>query len=577
MVEPGAAPAHTHTHKQPVVASQAAVATNHPLASAAALEMLAEGGNAVDAAVTALFALTVVEPMMVGITGSGFFVHRTAAGAVVTLDDYGTVPAAARPDMFEPVPGSLEHETVADRNTVGHLAATVPGALAGWCEMLRTHGTVPLARAVAPALRYAEHGFVVSPYLAQAIAESPQLAEQPAAAAVWTPGGAGRGLAHGTRIHQPDYARTLRTIADGGPDALYAGELGDLLVAEMERADASTAVHGLMGGGPWITRDDLTGYRTHWRQPVRGSYRGFGVTSMPPASSGGTHVVQILNLLEGFDVAGMGFGSVAGVHHFIEALKLAFADRTEYLADPETVTVPVEWLTSKAYADARRRDIAGGRATEFAAGGAPRTDGEGSCTTHLTVVDVDGGVVATTQTLNALFGARTMVTGAGMMLNNCMALMDPVPGRTNSIAPGKRVLSSMSPTIVERHGQPWFALGTPGGNRIFAAVTQAILNVVDHGMSLQQAVEAPRVWTMGRGSTVLVEDTFPDLTELVAGLERLGHGVEVVDKVAGGMNGVLIDEDGLRHGAACWRADGSPAGLSGGPARMSSTALDRGR
>ncbi len=565
------------TFKQPVTASRGVVATNHPLASAAAIEVMAEGGNAVDAAVTALFALTVVEPMMVGLTGSGFFVHRTAGGEVVTLDNYGTVPGAARPDMFEPVPGSLEHETVGDRNMVGHLAATVPGALAGWCEILRTHGTVPLARAIAPAIRYAEHGFAVSPYLAQAIGESPELAKHPAAAAVWYPGSPGQGLGAGARVHQLDYARTLRVIAEAGADALYHGELGDLLVAEMARADLTSSVRGMDDTGPWITKDDLATYRTHRREPVRGSYRECEVVSMPPASSGGTHVVQILNLLEGFDVAGMGFGSVAAVHHFLEALKLAFADRTEYLADPETVSVPVDWLTSKEYADARRHDISPERATDFSAGVAPRSDGEGVCTTHLTVVDDAGAIVSTTQTINAVFGARTMVTGTGMMLNNCMSLMDPVPGRTNSIAPGKRVLSSMSPTIVERDGRPWFALGTPGGNRIFAAVTQAILNVVDHGMSLQQAVEAPRVWTMGMGSPVLVENSFPNLADLVSGLERLGHRVEVVDKVAGGMNGVLIDDDDLRHGAACWRADGAPAGLSGGDARLASTTLDRGR
>jgi len=569
------------THKQPVVASRAAVATNHPLASAAALEALAEGGNAVDAAVTALFALTVVEPMMVGVTGSGFFLHRTAAGGTVALDNYGTVPTAARDDLFDPVPGSLEHETRSNRNSVGHLAANVPGALAGWCEMLSTHGTMPLARVVAPALRYARDGFVVSPYLAQAITASPELADHPAAAEVWCPGRPGRALSAGTRVQQHDYARTLSLIAEAGADALYRGELGDLLVAEMERADYVTALRPGPAGapwmGPWITTADLAAYRARWRKPVAGTYRGHGVTSMPPASSGGTHVIQILNLLEHLDVAAMGFGSVAAVHHFLEALKLAFADRTAHLADPDTVEVPVEWLTSKAYADTRRHDISPHRAAEPIPGSPPGTDGEGTSTTHLTVIDADGAIVATTQTLNALFGARVSVSGTGMMLNNCMALMDPVPGRTNSIAPGKRVLSSMSPTIVERDGRPWFALGTPGGNRIFAAVTQAIINVIDHGMTLQQAVEAPRVWTMGMGSPVLVEDTFPNLVDLVAGLERLGHRVEVVDKVAGGMNGVLVDDDDLRHGAACWRADGSPVGLSGGEARPATTTLDRGR
>jgi gamma-glutamyltranspeptidase / glutathione hydrolase len=548
------------TYKQEVVASRGVVAANHPLAGAAGVEVLAAGGNAVDAAVACLFTLSVVEPMMVGPLGAGFFVHRRASGQVVTLDDYAVVPGAAHETSYDPLPGGLENETVDGANAVGHRAAAVPGALAGWCAMLEAEGTMPLAEVLAPAIRHADTGYRATPYLAQAVAETAPLGRFPASAAVFLPGGSAIGP--GDRVRPGELAATLRLIAEGGPDVLYRGPVGAAVVAECDRA------------GGWISAEDLTAYRLHWREPIGGRYRGAEITAMRPASSGGTHVVQILNLLEGFDLAGMGFGTVASTHLFLEALKLAFADRGRYLADPEWVDVPADWLASPGYAAQRRPDLRPDRAGSFTAGVAPGLAGEGNCTTHVTVADGDGGLVTTTQTINSLFGSCVTVPGTGLLLNNCMQLMDPNPGRTNSVAPGKRVLSSMSPTIVSRHGRPWFALGTPGGNRIFAAVTQAIINVVDHGMTLQQAVEAPRVWTLG--ATVQVEDTFADLADLVGGLERLGHRVEVVPKVAGGMNGVLVDDDGMLHGAACWRADGSPMGLSGGLARMAGETLPLG-
>jgi gamma-glutamyltranspeptidase / glutathione hydrolase len=549
------------TVKHEVVASRGVVATNHPVGSAAGLAMLAEGGTAVDAAVAALFTLAVVEPQMVGLFGAGFFLHRTRDGEVVALDDYAVVPAAARPDTFEPVLGSLDNETVDRANAVGHRAAAVPGALAGWSAMLDAHGTLPLADVMAPGIRAAERGYVASPFLVQAIHEAVELADDPPSARVFLPGG--RVPTPGDRLVSADLAATLQQIAEGGPDVLYRGPVGAAVAADFAAR-----------GNGWITEADLAAYELHWREPVRGTYRGVEITSMPPVSSGGTHIVQILRLLEGFDVAGMGAGSVAAAHHFLEALKLAFADRTRYMADPATTDIPVAWLTSPAYADERRPEIRAERASSFAAGAAPGLRGEGECTTHLTVVDADGGIVSATQTIQSLFGARVTAGDTGLLLNNCMLLMDPVPGRTNSVAPGKRVLSSMSPTIVSRDGRPWFALGTPGGKRIFASVTQAILNVVDHGMGLQEAVEAPRVWS--EGAEVLVEDGFADLPALAAALERLGHPVEVVQKIPGGMNAILVDDAGLLHGAADWRADGVPAGLSGGPARLTDKAHDLG-
>jgi gamma-glutamyltranspeptidase/glutathione hydrolase len=273
----------------------------------------------------------------------------------------------------------------------------------------------------------------------------------------------------------------------------------------------------------------------------------------------------MLNILEGFDLSGMGSGSPDSVHLIAEAMKIAFADRFRYMADPETTDVPVAWLTSKEYAASRRSEIEMRRAQRYSA--ATQTDGEGRSTTHCCAMDAEGNVVSTTQTLNAGFGSRVTVPGTGMLLNNCMHLMDPNPGRTNSIAPNKRILSSMSPTIVLRDGKPFMAIGTPGGVRIFGSVMQAIINVVDHGMSLQQAVEAPRLWD--RGPVLELETGFPNLAELKAEMERRGHVVETPLKVAGGMNGILVDpETGVLHGAACWRADGAPMGFSGGDARL---------
>jgi gamma-glutamyltranspeptidase/glutathione hydrolase len=544
------------TFKQPVVASQAVITTNHPEASAAGLEMLAMGGNAIDAAVAALFSLSVVEPMMVSPMGAGFFVIRDGAtGEIMTLDNYATAPHAARPDMFEPVIGSLENETVGGVNDVGHLAVGVPGNLAGWTRAAERFGRLPLTELVAPAVRQARRGFLVSPYLAFCIEqEQPNLERFPATAGIFLPGGVPP--TPGDRIVRGEYADTLERMGRNGAAELVSGETARLVVEEMKR------------GGGLITHDDLARYQLFERAPVRGTYRGFDVVSMAPVSSGGTHIVQMLKILEGYDIGALGFGSVERVHLVAEALKVAFADRFRYLADPADVDVPVEWLTSADYAAERRTGIGdpGGRAQQYQAG-KQGARGESTSTTHLNVADAEGNMVSATQTLNSLFGSRVTATGSGMLLNNNMRLLDPVPGRTNSIAPGKRILSSMSPTIVLRDGQPMLAIGTPGGHRIFAAVLQGIMNVLDFGMTAQEAVEAPRVWTMG--PVLEIEDTFPDLATVVSGLEQRGHQVSVVPKIAGGMGAIMIDRDtGLLTGASCWRADGAPAGLSGGGARL---------
>ncbi len=551
------------TYKREVVASRAIVAANHPLAAVAGAEILALGGNAVDAAVATLFALSVVEPMMVSPFGAGFFVIRDGrTGETVTIDNYATVPARATPDMFTPIPDSLDYETVGQENDIGYRAVAVPGALKGWAHAVARYGRLPFARLLEPAIRHAADGFPASAYLVQLIADGrAALSRFPASAAVFLPGG--QVPAVGQRIVRADYARTLRQIADAGPETLYTGALARTI------ADDMAANGGLIG------RDDLASYRVSERTPVRSTYRGHEILSMAPPSSGGTHIAQILNVLEGFDVGrgDLRFGSPGYQHLFAEALKIAFADRRRYMGDPETTAVPVAWLTSKAYADERRAGIDLARAHDHAAGEGAEVarflGGEGANTTHLTLIDDEGTIVSTTQTLNSAFGSKVTCPGTGMLLDNCMVLMDPVPGRANSIAGGKRILSSMSPTIVLRDGAPFMALGTPGGKRIFAAVAQGIINVIDHGMTLQEAVEAPRCWT--QGADLELEADFPDLEGLRAALTARGHRITIVEKVAGGMNGVQVTPDGLLHGAACWRADGVPLGISGGTARPAKT------
>ena len=551
------------------------VVTNHPLASAAGAETLLAGGNAVDAAVTALFALTVVEPMMVGILGGGIAHIRPSGGRHVVLDGLSTAPRAAHGAMYETVSGAPpgDRETVGRANQVGPLSVAVPGALAGWCRALRDFGTLSMEDATAPAVRLAERGFTATPYLADCVADlAPDLSRDPGLAALFLPGGAP--LRAGARVVQPEYAQTLRTIARQGAGALYAGELGGALVEAMART------------GGLVTREDLGAYRVVERAPILGSYRGFEILGPPPPASAGVHVVQMLNLLEGFDVGGSGFGSPGAVHLLAEAMKIAFADRAVATADPAFVDVPVERLTDKGYADRCRRLIDPARTRRWepgvsgaasmsgragpAGGDAPGGSGvsgapgrESSCTTHVTVADAEDNVVATTQTINGLFGACVQIPGTGMIANNYMFNFDPHPGRALSVEPGKRVFTSMAPMMVRRDGRLRYALGLPGGLRIFPSALQALVNLLDHGMTLQEAVEAPRVWT--DGGAVEMEEAFPEAVERA--LVERGHEVVRVQRIGGGMNAIAFGGDGSLTGAACWRADGTPVAIAGGLAR----------
>ncbi len=537
------------TEKRPATAARGVVVTNHPLGSAAGAEMLAAGGNAVDAAVAALFALTVVEPMMVGIFGAGLAHLRLADGTHTVIDGYTVAPAAARPDMYRPVsdqwPDYMKAE--GDANSDGLLSIGEPGTLKSWCEVLARFGRLDLETVVQPAIRYAERGFRATPYLIEAITENgADLARFPETARTFLPGGAPPRA--GDRIVQPEYAASLRAIAAKGPDLLYGGVLGAAIADYVQR------------GGGLITLEDLRRYGTVERPPVRGRYRGFEIAGAPPPTAGGLHVIEMLNILEGYDLAALGFGTPESIHLLAEVMKVAFADRDAATGDPDFVDIPVERLLSKEYAVARRDEIdrrrAGRPVAAVPAAGSPHT-------THVTAADAAGNVVAMTQTINNLFGSKATAPGTGILLNNTMAIFDPHPGHANSVAPGKRVTSSMAPTIVLRQGRPVLALGLPGGVRIFTSVLQALVNVIDHGMALQEAVEAPRVWTQGQ--ELEIETGVPEaVRDAVA---ALGHRVVAVPAAGGGMNAIALGEDGALTGAACWRADGTPIGVSGGLAR----------
>lgn len=541
---------HFETEKSAAHASRGMVVTNHPLSSAAATEMLARGGNAIDAAIAALFTLSVVEPMMVGIFGGGTALIRSADGRETIIDGLSTAPRGARPDCFEPVSDHWPNymETQGRRNAVGASSVATPGNLKAWCETLERFGRLSLATVIEPAIRHARDGFTVTPYLASCIDTTERdLRHNPDIAALFVPGG--RALQAGATLVQADYARTLMTIREEGPDAMYSGRLAEQL------AD------GLASAGSFLDAQDLADYRSIDRTPVRGTYRGHEIIGPPPPCSGGVHVVQMLNLLEAYDIGAMGFGSADTTHLLLEAMKIAASDRRAVTADPAFVDVPVEALMSKAYATRRRAEITLEEAGKFDAG--ILLFNESANTTHVTVADDEGNIITTTQTINSLFGARIIIPGTGVIPNNYMYLFDPHPGNALSLEPGKRITSTQSPLIISRDGRPAYALGLPGGPRLYASAMQAVVNLLDHDMSLQQAVEAPRVWTQGQESEL--EDRFPQ--HVRQALEQKGHVLKIVPHIAGGMCAIQFHPDQSMTGAACWRADGTPIGLGGGLAR----------
>jgi gamma-glutamyltranspeptidase/glutathione hydrolase len=526
------------------------VVTNHPLGSAAGSEMLLAGGNAIDAAIASLFALSVVEPMMVGIFGAGHMNVRLANGEHHVIDGYSTAPAASTEDMYTPIADSGPDylKAVGDANTIGYLSIGVPGNLKAWTEALDAWGTMPLDEVMEPAIRFATRGFKASEYLHDTIVQMEDIIRRfPETASTYMPGG--EPLKPGDHVDRSDYARTLRAISENGADHLYNGSLGEIVCDYLSR------------NGGIITTQDLSDYKTIRRRPIKGEYRGYELFGPPPPSAAGVHITEMLNILEEFDVAEMGFGTADSIHLLLESMKKAFADRNRYTGDPDFVEVPVDRLISKHHVENFIDNIDMERASPEL--GPSHSSVEPDHTTHMTVADSEGNVVAATQTINELFGSKVTVPGTGMLLNNTQQIFDPHPGNALSVQPGKRVTSSMAPMIVMRDGQPEFALGLPGGVRIFTSVLQAIVNIIDHKMTPQEAVEAPRVWTQGQDAEIEMGIT-DSVRESVA---AKGHRVTPVNAIGGGMNIVRFEAGGMLSGSACWRADGHAVGIGGGFAR----------
>lgn len=531
--------------KRPASGALGVVVTNAPLGSAAGSEMLAIGGNAVDAAVAALLTLTVVEPMMVGIAGGGIAHLRLPDGRHVVIDALSSAGQGARADMFRPVSDLPDAymETEGRRNMVGPTAVAVPANLRGWYHMQQAHGRLPWADVVEPAIRAAARGFAVSPYLQGAIQEhAVDLRADPGLCGMFLPDG--EPVAAGTRIVMGDYAASLRLIQAQGDAALHGGDLGRVLADHL--AAAPDPGH--------VTLDDLAGARALEREAIIGTYRGHTIAGPPPPASSGVHVVQMLNMLEGADLAAMGFGTPAAMDLLARVIALAFEDRRAASGDPDFVEVPIARYTDKAYARQRLGD--------WPAGPDGRQGHESRDTTHVTVADGDGTIVSATHTINGLWGARFMVPGTGIIPNNYMLNFDPRPGRALSVAPGKRVPTSMAPMMVLRDGRPLYALGLPGGVRIFPSALQAIVNLIDHRMTLQQALEAPRLWTEGHHL-----ELEPAYAAQAGAMRARGHEVRLVRTIGGGINAIGFAPDGMMTGAACWRADGTVMAQGGGLAR----------
>lgn len=530
------------------------VTSDAPLATQVGVEILKAGGNAVDAAIATAFALAVVYPEAGNIGGGGFLVARMADGETAALDFRETAPLAATRDMYLDENGELT-----DRSITGHLASGVPGAVAGLWEAHQRFGSMPWVELVAPAIRLARDGFIVDEDLAGSVVdEEDRLRRFPASAELFLPNG--KPIEAGSHWRNPDLAAVLERIAEQGPAGFYEGETADLIVAEMER------------GGGIITHEDLKRYKAVWREPIEFDYRGFQVVSMPPPSSGGITIAMIANILEGYDLKALGWHSPEAIHLTAEAMRRAFADRNHYLGDPDFVEIPTVMLLSKEYAARRRAEISPNRATSSldVAAGLMAGDGtESDHTTHFSVVDGEGNVVALTTTVNSLYGSAVTVAGAGFVLNNEMDDFAAKPGEpnqfglvqgeANAIEPGKRMLSAMTPTIVvSPDGSPLLITGARGGPRIISAVTQILLNVADYGMDVAAAVNAPRIHHQHLPDALFYERNGLRQDEVKA-LEALGHTVRPFSGYIGNAPSILR-QDGRWTGVADPRQGGLAAG-----------------
>jgi gamma-glutamyltranspeptidase/glutathione hydrolase len=536
----------------PATGRKGMVVSTHAAAARAGAQILEAGGNAVDAAVATAFAVGVVQPFSAGVGGGAFALVRLPDGTLHALDARETAPAAATPTMYTD-PGVPKYASIQ-----GPLAVAVPSFVPGMAELLERHGTMSLAEVLAPAIALAEEGVVLGRYHARMAGFMKSRFDPTVFPETWriqfAPFADGPML--GERLIQSDLGKTLRSVAENGAGVFRDGEIARAMVAEVQKR------------GGLLTQQDLYDAAPRWREPVVGDYRGYRVASFPPPSSGGAVLIQALNILEGFDLAKHRVDSPAAIHLVTEAMKLAFADRAAYMGDSDFVDVPLDRLTSQDYADAQRMRINGEKATTIRAPGRLPED---SGTTHLSVTDAFGGAVALTMTINTPFGSGITVPGTGVILNNEMddfAVAKNTPNSyglvdtrgANLVAPGKRPLSSMTPTILDRDGRLFMVSGSPGGPRIISTTLLTVLGVVDWKLDPQAAVSMPRFHHQWDPNRLRVEPEFSD--ETLAALRARGHDVERSPRHWSAAEAIVVDpETGLHLGGSDPRTDGGAIGV----------------
>jgi gamma-glutamyltranspeptidase/glutathione hydrolase len=532
-----------------VVGQKAAVASAHPLASKVGIEVMRLGGNAFDAAVATQLALAVVYPNAGNLGGGGFLVARTAGGENLALDYREMAPSLARRDMYLDADGNV----MAGKSLNGHLAAGVPGTVAGLFETAK-HAKLPFSTLIQPAIDLAEKGFVITQREASGLNNiQDDLAKYNTVNSAFQ---RGRPWQAGDTLYQPDLANTLIRIRDNGAAGFYEGTTAQLVIEEMKR------------GGGIITLEDLKNYKAKWREPHQFSYKGYTVLSMPMPSSGGVLLHQMMKMIEERPVATYGFHHPMAVQLMIEAERRAFADRAEHMGDADFYPVPVKQLTDTAYLNSRMRDFKPGEAGNSTVTKPGQLRAESEETTHLSVIDAAGNAAAVTTTLNNSYGSRTVVGGAGFILNDEMDdfsikpgvpnLYGAIGGEANAIAPGKRMLSAMTPTVVLQNGKPFLVVGTPGGTTIPTSVFQTLVNILDFGLSTEDAVNKPKFHHQWLPDNVSVERGFPK--EVREALEKMGY--KIVERSSiGRVEAIKVLPDGSFEAVADVRGDDSAAGL----------------
>lgn len=527
--------------RSPAFGANGMVVTANPEATAVGLQILQEGGNAFDAAIAVKYMLSVTYPIAGNIGGGGFMVYRTAEGEAGALDFRETAPAAATRDMYLDKEGNL----IDGLSRIGHLSAGVPGTVAGMEEVWQRFGSLPFAQLIEPTIQVAEQGHRVTAFNAeQSNRFQEEFAEVNTQLPLFVKEG---GWQEGDLLVQPDLAETLRRIRDEGAAGFYTGTTADLIVAEMQ------------AGGGIITHEDLAAYRAIWRPAVSVAYKNYRIHSMPPSSSGGIAIAQLMLGSADFDFAALGHLTPESIHLMAELMRRVYADRATHLGDSDFYDVPFEMLLDPQYIRARNADISMEAATPSSAikeGEVERI--ESFETTHFSIVDGAGNAVSLTTTVNSFFGSKVMVAGAGFFLNNEMddfAAAPGVPnqfglvgGEANAIEPGKRMLSSMSPTIVERNGALYLVLGTPGGSTIITNVYQVLMNVLEHGLDLQQAVDVPKMHAQWLPDVITLEEGALDEAGMEA-LRALGHELRVIPQI-GRVQAIQLLDDGRLKGVA---------------------------